>query len=95
MFVKSPNSQSKSLLTVKRTKHNKKKIKKLKLKEENKLIRRHRRGVAGQTNCLSFSTYLPNGGWVGRVRCLQNHQLFENNKAHKGSTLPTNTQPFS
>lgn len=72
MFVKSPNSQSKSLLTVKRTKHNKKKIKikkKKKLKEENKLIRRHRRGVAGQTNCLSFLTYLQKcagpAGWLG------------------------------
>lgn len=65
-----------------------------------KPIRRHRRGVAGQTNCLSFLTYPPNvqdlqggwvdGGWVA-VRCLQNHQHLENNKAHKGSTLPTNT----
>lgn len=92
-----------SLLTVKRTKHKKKKK-----KSKIKLIRRHRRGVAGQKK-LSLVLDIPAkcagpAGWVGRGGggVSIKSPAFENNKTNKkktqqstwGSTLPTNTQPF-
>lgn len=94
-----------SNLLVKRTKSKKKKEKNR--KEKKKLIRRHRRGVCWAKHCLFVDIYPPNvqdlqggreGGW-GQGRSIKS-PAFEknknkNNKAHKGSTLPTNTKPSS
>lgn len=104
MFVKSPNSQSKSLLAVKRTKHNLKK--KLKLIEENETDQKAQTWGCWANKfslildipakCAGLAGWMGGwedggvGGWVA-LRCLQTHQHLENNKAHKGSTLPTNT----